>query len=164
LEELYEQAAKTLDTIHFATLATVTPEGRPWNTPVMMLHDNVPALYWYSHSASTHSQNIAASPRVFIVIFDSTVELGPKLDRAVYIEAACSRLIEHDKIKHASDLLRQSVPSSPYDPLQVSEIHAYEAIPDRNWTNTIKKDNGRFTQDTRIELEIGRLGEYLLRL
>lgn len=34
-----ETAAKILRTIRYATLATVTPDGKPWNSPVAHVLD-----------------------------------------------------------------------------------------------------------------------------
>ena len=46
--DYHQRAAEIIQSIQYATLATVTPDGLPWNSPVFALHDNEGAIYWVS--------------------------------------------------------------------------------------------------------------------
>ena len=54
----------------------------PWTSPVYFAPDGDRSFLWLSHTGADHSRNLAADPRVSLVIFDSTVP--PYHGRAVY--------------------------------------------------------------------------------
>jgi general stress protein 26 len=41
----HRRAAEILEHIHYATLATVTDTGQPWNSPVAAMHDQQGRIY-----------------------------------------------------------------------------------------------------------------------
>lgn len=58
---------------NFCTLATLTPNGEPWSTPLAYFNfSNDFTLYWASWKGNQHSKNIRNDGRGFITIFDST--------------------------------------------------------------------------------------------
>ena len=59
----------------YLTLATVDPDGRPWATPVWFAPDG-DGFLWASRPEARHSRNIATTPAVGIVVFDSTAPPG----------------------------------------------------------------------------------------
>jgi hypothetical protein len=69
----------------YMTLATADAEGVPWATPVWYATEDRRDFYWVSDPEARHSRNIAARPRIAIVIFDSTVTPGDA--DAVYFAA-----------------------------------------------------------------------------
>ena len=75
-------ARAIVDEIAFMTLATVDAEGTPWASPVWFGYSE---FLWISRPETRHSQNIAARPRIAIVIFDSRTPIDT--GRGVYIEA-----------------------------------------------------------------------------
>jgi hypothetical protein len=67
---------KILDANRYLVLATATPDGTPWATPVYFAHDEPTTFWWVSHPDARHSRNIAVNPAVAITVFDATVPFG----------------------------------------------------------------------------------------
>jgi hypothetical protein len=65
-------------------LSTADRAGNPWASPVWFAREGDDFL-WVSDPGARHSRNLAARPRVAIVVFDSTVE--PAAAEALYFEA-----------------------------------------------------------------------------
>lgn len=80
-----DNARLVIDSNKYMTLGTTRDDGSPWVTPVYYTPDGYHRLYWVSNPDSMHSRNIAARPRVHIVVFDSSVRIGGA--EAVYMEA-----------------------------------------------------------------------------
>jgi general stress protein 26 len=71
------KAKAVLDAIDYATLATVTKDGDPWNTPLAAFRFNDDyTFYWASWQNNHHSQNIRANGKAFIAVYDSTPANG----------------------------------------------------------------------------------------
>jgi general stress protein 26 len=77
--QLPKELRELLYRLPYATIATVCPDGQPWNTPVFARGDDELNLYWVSHKQAQHSLNIARQPRIFVVIYDSMVPEGEGL-------------------------------------------------------------------------------------
>jgi|SRR4051812_1092668 nitroimidazol reductase NimA-like FMN-containing flavoprotein (pyridoxamine 5'-phosphate oxidase superfamily) len=80
-----DEARRIIDANSYLTLATVDGQGQPWATPVWFAPRGCAEFYWVSRPGARHSRNIAGSPAVGIVVFDSTVPVGG--GSAVYAEA-----------------------------------------------------------------------------
>lgn len=65
-----EKAKKIITSNLYMTIATVTKDGLPWNTPVYYAFDESYAFYWYSRKNTKHSQLIAENSNVAVAIFD----------------------------------------------------------------------------------------------
>lgn len=83
-------ARTIIDSILYMVLGTVDQTGRPWVSPVYFSSEQYKEFYWMSSPDVTHSRNIAMSPRVSIVIFDSRIPVG--MGQAVYMSAAAEEL------------------------------------------------------------------------
>ena len=81
-----------LDRIEHATIATVSADGRPWNTPVYFARDR-DFLYWSSRRDAEHSTNIRHNGLAFVVIFDSSRDDAS--GAGVDIEATAIELANH---------------------------------------------------------------------
>jgi hypothetical protein len=92
MKTLTPRAQEIIDRILYVTIASTSKDGQPWNSPVFSAHDEHYNFYWGSHLGSLHSQNIKATGRVFLVIYDSTVEAGQ--GEGVYVQARCSEIIK----------------------------------------------------------------------
>jgi len=68
----------------FCEIATASPAGDPWLSPVFFNYSPDLTLVWESAHEALHSQNIRVNPRVAIFIKDTTTE-APGTD--LYIEA-----------------------------------------------------------------------------
>ncbi len=101
-----EESAKALFSERLSiTLATVSSDGLPWNTPVFAAFDEAYHFFWVSASQVRHSQNIRATHRVAIVVYDSTAPAGE--GRGVYIEARANDVSEEQEIIHAPHALEK---------------------------------------------------------
>lgn len=69
-------AKEVIEKIEYINLATVTPEGMPWNSPVYTAYDKDYNFYWASDQENIHSKNIINNQNVFAVIYDSTAPAG----------------------------------------------------------------------------------------
>lgn len=139
------------DRINYATPATVSSEGQPWNTPVYCAYDQDYNIYWGSHVDSQHSQNILANGKVFIVIYDSTVASG--FGSGVYIQAECTELTDSEEITAAHKLIQDRRPS-PYWKLEEVQndrpVHLFKAVPQEIWMNGEGSKDGQYI-DIRVE-------------
>lgn len=70
------------------SVATILPDGRPWNTPLHMAFDDT-HVYWMSRAETTHSTNIVARSAVSITIWSPDVSTGLK---GVYIQSEAAEL------------------------------------------------------------------------
>src|SRR5579863_8059693 len=110
MRDLNQRTRQIIAGISYITIASVSVDGKPWNTPVFSAYDQDFNFYWGSHRGSQHSKNINENSNIFLVIYDSTVEAGA--GEAVYIEASAIELADPAEIKIAHKLLqdRHAVP------------------------------------------------------
>jgi pyridoxine/pyridoxamine 5'-phosphate oxidase len=95
--DLSAAARAIIDEIAFMTLATVDAEGAAWASPVWFAHADYSEFLWVSRPETRHSQNIAATPRIAIVIFDSRTPIDT--GRGVYIEAEAAEATDEAEIE-----------------------------------------------------------------
>jgi pyridoxine/pyridoxamine 5'-phosphate oxidase len=90
-------ARAIIDELAFMTLATVDAQGAPWACPVWFAHADYSEFLWVSRPETRHSRNIAATPRIAIVIFDSRTPINT--GRGVYIEAEAAEVTDEAEIE-----------------------------------------------------------------
>jgi nitroimidazol reductase NimA-like FMN-containing flavoprotein (pyridoxamine 5'-phosphate oxidase superfamily) len=151
-----ESAKAILSQVVYITLATVSPDGRPWNTPVYAAFDEAYHFFWVSAREAQHSQNIRANHRVAIVVYDSMVP--PGTGKGVYIQATASELTDEREIARALLALQRRGWESPPPMLEMVETslsprRVYQAIPERMWISSVERTNG-YAVDARTEIEI----------
>lgn len=146
-----EKAKKILAEISYATLATVTSEGKAWNSPVAHDMDGNYNLYWFSDKESEHSKNIRNNPSVFIVIYDSTAPDGE--GEGVYIEALAEELTDEAEIDRALRINPGNMETGA-DFLGENVRRCYKAVPQRMWLNDAEERDGVFIRDYRVELNL----------
>jgi general stress protein 26 len=130
-----------LSKIMYATVATVSREGQPWNAPVYTAYDEQYNFYWASWPETQHSKNIAENPNVFIVIFDSTAKEGT--GEGVYIQAKVEMLKNTEDITHAAKFFYErkgKQPRAAEEFLDASLRRMYKAVPQKVWTNGYDRD------------------------
>jgi pyridoxine/pyridoxamine 5'-phosphate oxidase len=93
VEELDAIARRVIDSNQFMTIGTADDEGVPWVSPVWYAAVDYREFFWVSDPEARHSRNIAARPRVAIVLFDSHEAGGWK---AVYISATAGEVTGAD--------------------------------------------------------------------
>ncbi|MBI2010113.1 MAG: pyridoxamine 5'-phosphate oxidase family protein [Candidatus Chisholmbacteria bacterium] len=151
------QAKGIIKKILYITIATSSKDGQPWNSPVYSAYDQSYNFYWNSWKDNRHSKNIASNPKVFLVIYDSTVVEGT--GRGVYIQARASMLTDEKEIEYARSLLekRKTKPSSklrsPKEFMGDYPRRVYKAIPEKVWINTDGNINGNYV-DKRVEVKL----------
>lgn len=64
-DQYSKRVKKILQTIKYATIATASKNGKPWNSPVAHIYDDQLNIYWFSDKESQHSQNVRKNENVF---------------------------------------------------------------------------------------------------
>src|SRR5687767_5108601 len=98
-----ETARNILGKVLYATVATTSGAGVPWNTPVFFAYDEQGNIYWSSNPDSVHSQNIADNGKAFIVIYNPAAGIGKGL--GLYAESNVDIIEDEQEIKSALFLL-----------------------------------------------------------
>jgi general stress protein 26 len=156
-----KRAAEIIKQIRYATLATVTPEGLPWNSPVAHEYDNSLNIYWVSDKEGQHSKNVTANNKVFIVIYDSTVPEGD--GEGVYIQANVEQVIDPEEILKVRRIKKGShFEQSPDSFLGDSIRYMYKAVPQKVWMNDAEVNDGVFIKDFRVEISLEVLRDLLV--
>jgi nitroimidazol reductase NimA-like FMN-containing flavoprotein (pyridoxamine 5'-phosphate oxidase superfamily) len=147
-----KRAKEILQTIKYATLATVTPEGKPWNSPVASVIDDDLNIYWFSDKEGQHSKNVRANGEVFIVVYDSTVPWGQ--GEGVYIQARAYELNDPDEIRSARHIKQGSDTDSPEEFMGDGIRRVYKAMPQKAWMNDDVTEGDTFIKDIRVEVPL----------
>lgn len=151
-----KRASEIIQAINYATLATVTPEGQPWNSPVYYNWDTQLNIYWVSDKEGQHSKNVADNGDAFIVIYDSTVPEGE--GEGVYIQAKLTQVTEPEEILAARRIKKGShFEQSPDSFLRDSIRYMYKATPEKVWVNDAEITNGVFIRDFKVEIDLSKL-------
>jgi hypothetical protein len=140
---------RILTEVPYVTLATVCPDGSPWNTPVWGYFDDDLNLYWTSWPRNQHSLNIARDPRIFVVAYRSDAPEGQAI--GIYLEMTARKLTRPAEIAAA-----RRVYTTDFGEDLVHEPFArdcprrlYRASPGRIWTNTDAYVAGNFVDQRR---------------
>lgn len=149
------RAAEIIKTIKYATLATVTPEGKPWNSPVAHSYDENLNIYWFSDKEGQHSKNVQHNGHVFIVIYDSTVPYGE--GEGVYLQATVTELNDPDEIIRVRRIKKGDDAGSADEFLGDAVRRVYKAVPEQVWMNDADITNGKFIRDYRVEIDLEQL-------
>ena len=142
-----------LDAIEYATVATVSPAGWPWNSPVYFARDGA-TFYWISRADAQHSIHVRANGRAFIVIYDSTRE--DTSGAAVYVDAEARELTDEQGIATAlAALYRRKGKPAPAATgfLGPAPQRVYAAAARQAWTNVLHT-YGELPWDERIVISL----------
>lgn len=148
------KARAVIDAIRYITLATVTPDGQPWSTPLAAYHfPNEATLYWASWQNNQHSQNIRDNGKAFVTIFDSTPADG-KPAAGVYMQADASEITDEAEVMKAALVFGDDTwnPSDGKEYLGDKPRRIYKAVPTKIWMNDDSEVDGNFI-DIRKEAE-----------
>lgn len=158
MNENAERARAILSQVLYITLATSSPDGLPWNTPVYAAFDEAYHFFWVSPYQARHSQNIRTNNRVAIVVYNSTAL--ENTDKGVYIQATAYELTDEQEIAHALAALKRRGWENP-PPVQevlessISPRRVYKAISERMWISSVESING-YNVDARAEVDLFR--------
>ncbi|MES2409282.1 MAG: pyridoxamine 5'-phosphate oxidase family protein [Patescibacteria group bacterium] len=155
MDELRVKRAKEIiEDVIYITLATVSKEGNPWNSPVYTAYDNEYNFYWISSPDSQHSKNIEFNHKVFAVIYSSNAKEGT--GEGVYMQGKAEVMNDEDKITLALKTFyarKNKETKSAKDFIGVSPRSVYRFTPERVWVNDDIKINGHHV-DTRNEVNL----------
>jgi len=151
-----KRAKEILETIKYATLATVTPDGKPWNSPVASVIDDDLNVYWFSDKEGQHAKNVRANGEVFIVIYDSTVPEGQ--GEGVYIQAKAYELNDSEEVRAARRIKKgPTADDKPDEFLGNGVRRVYKGVPQKAWMNDVVMDGKTFIKDIRVEVPLEAL-------
>jgi len=154
-EEFIKRAKEIIEKIIYITIASVTPEGKPWNSPVYSAYDKDSyTFYWVSPRATQHSKNIAENPDVFLAIYNSTVPEGT--GEGVYVQAQASVVTDPKEMARAIYLLytrKKKVLKDISCFLDLRPRRIYKAVPEKVWLNSTERI-GDEDCDTRVEIKL----------
>jgi nitroimidazol reductase NimA-like FMN-containing flavoprotein (pyridoxamine 5'-phosphate oxidase superfamily) len=159
-----KRAAEIVKEIKYITIASVSADGQPWNTPVYSAFDKDLNFYWFSDKNSQHSQNVRGNNKVLLVIYDSTVPEGT--GEGVYVKATVSELNEPEAILAAKAVLDERVGKekerNAENYMGDAVLRGYKATAMQVWMNDDDKDeNGNYVRDIRVEVPLDELKERL---
>lgn len=159
MEEQVQQrigrARELLKTVRHAAMATVNEDGSPHNTPYhFMCSPDLQYLYWVSSPESVHSQNVARSGQIFVVLFDSMNQGG-----GLYIRADNAHIAQDEELETVLEMYNAKRLAAGKEPLQVSDYSGdspqrmYAATTQQFWVNgSVHKSNGQVLRDSRHEI------------
>lgn len=149
-----EKAKTIIAKIIYITIATVSKDSKPWNTPVYSAHDEKFNFFWASWKENEHSKNVQNNGDVFLVIYDSTAPEGT--GEGVYVKAKAYELTDQKEIEHAMKYLygrKNKTPRKVDEFLGDYPRRVYKAVPEKFWLNTDGDINGNYV-DKRIEVDL----------
>ena len=123
-----------IEKILYITIASVTPDGKPWNSPVYSAYDEKYNFYWISWTKNQHSKNINHNPNVFLSIYDSTVPEGT--GEGVYVQGKAYELTDRTEIEFADELINKRVGDKGRNAdlfLNKSPRRMYKVVPEKFW-------------------------------
>jgi hypothetical protein len=129
-------ARAIITTIPYLTIATVTPAGAPWNTPVYCAYDQALRFVWTSATTSQHSINLATNPQTFATLYDSTVPEGTGV--GVYLRGTAGQIRD---LRTAVRALLQLARRVGVPPRPLALVHGsaprrlYQFVPEELWIN-----------------------------
>jgi len=151
---LMEKASEIIKNILYINIASITAEGKPWNSPVYSAFDKNLNFYWLSWKLNQHSENIRNNSSVFVTIYDSTVPAGTGL--GVYLEGKAYELSNPKEILQGTIQVYRREKRKPRDVIQFLNKfprRVYKFVPERLWVNGEDKLDGNFI-DKRIEIKL----------
>ena len=155
MKDYNKRAKEIVEKIQYITIASVSKDGSPLNTPVFSAYDKDFNFYWGSHKDSHHSKNIRDTGRVSLVIYDSTVRAGT--GEGMYIKAKAVELTDAGEIVYAHNLIQTRRYPVPYWKLEQVQgnapIRLYKAIPEETWMNGDGEIKGNYI-DIRVPIDL----------
>jgi len=161
MTDYINRAAQIVKEIQYLTLSTVTPDGKPWNSPVARIYDKKLNFYWFSDKSNQHSINVRHNGMTYIVIYDSTAPWGE--GEGVYIQAIVKELDDPEEIRQVRRIKKGPDSDAPDDFMGDAIRRVYKATPQRAWMNDAEVKNGVFIRDYKVELDLNELKQEVNR-
>lgn len=151
----------------YITLATVSSDGEPWNSPLSVAYDKDLNFYTNSDKNSVHATNIRDNGKIFFVIYDSTVGESMGSMGGVYFKGKGYEIDSKEEIlvsRQISLKRKGKIPTeNEYQKFSGSSIRRiYKFVPEKAWINDVELDNeGRYIRDIRIEVPMEEIKKYI---
>lgn len=155
-----KRASEIINQIMYITIASVSADGKPWNTPVYSGFDDNLNFYWFSDKNSQHSTNLRHSGNAFLVIYDSTVP--ESTGEGVYIQAGVQELTDEREVLSGLRVMDSRVgkiKDRKYEQFSGDAVlRVYKASPKKAWMNANDVgESGKYVRDMRVEVPIETL-------
>ncbi len=161
MDKKASRAVQIIKKIEYINIASITPEGLPWNSPVYTAYDKNLNFYWLSWKKNQHSINVRNNPNVFVTIYDSTQEAGT--GSGLYFSGKAKELLNpvemiigitflYKREKHKARAIKEFLTHYPR--------RVYRFAPEKVWMNGDSDINGNFI-DIREELDLEKIKENL---
>jgi len=163
VDDLIEKTAKIIKNILHINIASITPNGKPWNSPVYCAYDKNLNYYWLSWKLSQHSENIRNNPCAFVTVYDSTVPASTGF--GVYFEGKAYELNNPKDILIGIKEIYGREKRSPRDVVQFLKKfprRVYKFIPEKVWVNGEGEIDGNYI-DNRTELDLNKLRSFIIK-
>ena len=150
--DLSQTAREIIDRSLYMVLGTADESGNPWVSPVYFAVSNYTDFYWVSLPDAEHSRNLAARPKISIVVFDSSVPIGT--GQGVYMSARAEELTGSELERAIEVFSRRGVehggkPWTADDVRPPAPHRLFRASATRHWTlDPTAKPGDRRTQVT----------------
>jgi len=161
IPELEKKAIEVIKKIEYLNIASITPDGMPWNSPVYTVYDSDLNFHWVSWKGNQHSINIANNPNVFVTLYDSTVPCSTGF--GVYMKGTVKMIT--NPVHLAKCLItfykrRNRGPRDFKEFLSAYPRRLYMFTPQQLWVNGDGEINGNFI-DIRTELNLEKLKQLI---
>ncbi|HYF28782.1 MAG TPA: pyridoxamine 5'-phosphate oxidase family protein [Candidatus Paceibacterota bacterium] len=135
-----KRAREILSKIRYATVATVTSDGKSWSSPIAPVIDTDFNIYWFCDKDSQHARNIHTNPRIVVVVHD-LADPGSERDR-VYMEADVIELTDPTEIQRVRNANRMGSPPDLEEFAGHAVRKCYKSIPRKVWMNDPEGGSG----------------------
>lgn len=152
-------AKELLQTVKHASLATTNYDGTPHSSPLYFTFSpDLRIGYWFSNPNARHSQNIARTGNVFIVLYRHDKGGG------LFIRAEKAHELSGDELERAVQLYNAAATKHNRNPVVLHKVSGdfpqrmYAAKLMQFWVNVSTKDkDGDFINDERVEIHASEL-------
>ena len=155
--DLPERFQALLRDIPYITIATVCPDGTPWNSPVVGTFDFQMNLYWISWKNNQHSRNIDQNPHVFVVVYDSRTPEGQ--GEGLYLKMTAHAVTTAEDLATAQTIYDTAFFKHPFTHAQFDAEcpqRIYRASPEAIWYNIDGKSKGHFVDRRKLLATTGQ--------
>jgi nitroimidazol reductase NimA-like FMN-containing flavoprotein (pyridoxamine 5'-phosphate oxidase superfamily) len=136
-QDLDAVARDILEANIYMVIATADEEGSPWASPVWFAADGYAEFYWVSSPEVQHSRNLAARPRVYLVVFNSQVPIST--GQAVYMSASAAQVTAAADIDRGMEIFSRASVSqgarawTAADVREPASLRLYRATVTQHW-------------------------------
>lgn len=157
MDDDIKSVVKIIKKIQYVNIASITPEGMPWNTSVYTAYDEDLNFYWLSYKKNQHSINIRNNQNIFVTVYDSIIAAGTGV--GVYFSRVAKELLNpvemivglkvvYKREKHKVRAIKEFLTHYPR--------RVYRFTPKKAWLNG-DSDIKRNFIDIRREIDLNEL-------